>query len=62
MKIEQQCYIIFRADMFGKKLMQSRFRLFQAFGAMVVNFAMSFSYATILQIGYKEWIRRSKTK
>ena len=60
MNVQQQCYLVFRADMFAKKLMQSRFRFFVAVGGMIVNFSMAYSYATVLSIGYAEYLRRKK--
>jgi len=58
--ISQQCYMIFRADMFAKKMMQSRFKFLVAIGGMIVNFSMAYSYATVLSIGYAEYKRRKR--
>lgn len=63
MTIESQCYFLFRIDSFIRaKCLSSKYRLLQAFGAFGINFLMGFSYATVLQIGQKEAIRRKRGK
>lgn len=61
MTFEKQCILIYRIDLFVRnKLLQSRYRILQAFGAFGINFLMGFCYATVLQIGEKESKKRRK--
>lgn len=61
MTIEQQCLTIYKIDsLVRRKLLTSKFKIVQALGAFAINFTMGFCYATVLQIGQKEYVKRSK--
>lgn len=61
MNIETQCLYIYKIDkVIRTKLLNSRFRIVQAFGAFAINFMMGFCYATCLQLGQKENNRRKR--
>lgn len=60
--MNQQCYIVYRADKFARGLLNHRWKLVQAFGGMVIQFTMAYSYAVVLQIGQAEASRRAAPK
>lgn len=63
MTLQSQCLLIFRIDNFVRsKLLASKYRIVQAFGAFGINFLMGFCYATVLQVGQAEYNKRKVKK